>query len=208
MRRDRRAPKKTGRRAPFSLRPTRAHPVARVVARTRAVKPPLATDSRARGSSVQFPRQGRALGKKGVKLLGRWVTIAGCASALAFVLAGTVEAVAATVCQLPSVFALTVEEGPLVGTSAGRLIVVRADAPSSLLQPGDIIRQANARRTNNCRELEAAAADATARGLLLLLAAERGDGLVTVALADATRGAVAIAPAERAAAPAAAVPAP
>lgn len=122
-----------------------------------------------------------------------------CAFALAFLLAAATEGAAATVCQLPSVFALTVEERSLVGTSTGGLVVVRADAPSSLLQPGDVIRQANARRTNNCRELEAAAADAAARGMLLLLAAERSDGLVAVALADKTSPTVAAAPVVRSA---------
>lgn len=137
-----------------------------------------------------------------------------CAVALAVLLAAAVEASAATVCQLPSVFGLTVEEGPLVGATAGTLIVVRADAPSSLLQPGDVIRQANARRTNNCRELEAAAADAAARGVFLLLAAERADSLVVVALADKASAPVVAAPAVRSApaapvdAPSRAVPAP
>lgn len=130
------------------------------------------------------------------------MTAASCAFALAFLLAAATEGAAATVCQLPSVFALTVEERSLVGTSAGGLVVVRADAPSAMLQPGDVIRQANARRTNNCRELEAAAADAAARGMLLLLAAERSDGLVAVALADKTSPAVAAAPAGRSAPPA------
>jgi hypothetical protein len=125
------------------------------------------------------------------------VIAAHCAFALAFLLAAATEGAAGTVCQLPSVFALTVEERSLVGTSTGGLVVVRADAPSSMLQPGDVIRQANARRTNNCRELEAAAADAAARGMLLLLAAERSDGLVAVALADKTSPAVAAAPVVR-----------
>jgi len=127
------------------------------------------------------------------------VTGACFAAALAFVLAAAMEAAAATTCQLPSVFGLTVEEGPLVGANAGGLIVVRADAPSSLLQPGDVIRQANARRTNNCRELEAAAADAAARGVLLLLAAERAGGVVALALADKTSAPVVAAPAVRSA---------
>src|SRR5690606_27917010 len=65
MRRRRRARKKTGRRAPFSLRPTRAQPVTRMVARARAVEPPLATDSKGRVPSSQFPRQGRACAKRG-----------------------------------------------------------------------------------------------------------------------------------------------
>jgi hypothetical protein len=135
------------------------------------------------------------------------VTGARFALALAFLLAGAAESSAATVCQLPSVFGLTVEEGPLVGANAGGLLVVRAHAPSSLLQPGDVIRQANARRTHNCRELEAAAADAAARGVLLLLAAERADGVVAVALADKTSPPVVAAPAARSA-PAAPVVAP
>ena len=134
-----------------------------------------------------------------MNLSARGGTGAKCAIAMAFFLATAVEVSAATVCQLPSVFALTVEEQPLVGASAGGLMVVRADAPSSLLQPGDVIRQANARRTNNCRELEAAAADAAARGVLLLLAAERADGVVAVALADTTSALVVAAPAARSA---------
>lgn len=142
-----------------------------------------------------------------MKLSGRRGTGARVAIALALLLAAVVEASAATVCQLPSVFGLTVEEGPLVGANAGGLIVVRADAPSSVLQPGDVIRQANARRTNNCRELEAAAADAAARGVLLLLAAERAGGIVTLALADKTSAPVVAAPAGRSA-PAAPVEAP
>lgn len=117
--------------------------------------------------------------------------------ALAFLLAAAVKTSAATVCQLPSMFGLTVEEGPLVAAKAGGLIVVRADAPSSLLRPGDVIRQANARRTDDCRDLEAAAADAAARGVLLLLAAERAGGVVAVALADQTSAPVVAAPPAR-----------
>lgn len=117
------------------------------------------------------------------------------------------DAAAATVCQLPSVFALTVEERPRLGTSSGGLVVVRAAAPSSLLRAGDVIRQANGRHTNNCRELEAAAADAAARGVLLLLAAEREEGVVAVALADTSSGTVVAAPvAPTVAAPAEDVP--
>lgn len=138
-----------------------------------------------------------------MKLSGCRGTAAQIAATLALFVASAVESAAATVCQLPSVFALTVEERTVVGVSSGELVVVRADAPLALLQVGDVIRQANARRTNNCRELEAAAADAAARGVLLLLAAERTDGVIAVALADTTSATVVAAPA----APAAPAPA-
>ncbi len=136
-----------------------------------------------------------------MKVSGRRVTPARVAAALAVLVMSAVEVAAATVCQLPSVFALTVEERAIVGMNGGGLIVVRAGAPAAVLQAGDVIRQANARRTNDCRELEAAAADAAARGILLLLAAERADGVVAVALADTSTGTVVAAPAAPAAPP-------
>jgi hypothetical protein len=116
-------------------------------------------------------------------------------------------AAAGDACDVPATFSLAVEERPLLGGGGPGLVVVRSTAPSSSLRPGDLIRQANDRRTIHCADLETAAADALAKGLVLLLAAERDGRLFAMAL-PATAGAAAIAePAVVAPAPPLAAPA-
>jgi hypothetical protein len=66
-----------------------------------------------------------------------------------------------------------------------------------------VIRQANGQQTRRCRDLETTAAEAAAKGLLLLLAVEREDRVFAVALADTTSTTVvAAAPPPRVEAPA------
>src|SRR5438128_1413798 len=74
---------------------------------------------------------------------------------------------AGTTCDLPAAFSLTVEESSGLGGVNERLTVVRSGAPSTSLQPGDVIRQANDRRTLRCADLEAVAAVTMAKGLVL-----------------------------------------
>ena len=92
---------------------------------------------------------------------------------------------AGTPCDLPAAFSLTVEESSGLGGVNERLTVVRSGAPSTSLRPGDLIRQANDRRTLRCADLEAVAAVTMAKGLVLLLAAERGGELFALALPSA-----------------------
>jgi hypothetical protein len=61
--------------------------------------------------------------------------------------------------------------------------VTGSPAPRAGLQAGDVIRQANGRRTATCRDLETTAAEALAKGLVLLMAAERDGRLIAAALA-------------------------
>lgn len=126
----------------------------------------------------------------------RAVMILGCAMLSALILPGV--AAAATVCRLPATFSLTVEERSLLDGGGIGLVVTGSPAPTSGLRGGDVIRQANGRRTERCEDLESAAADALARGLLLLVAAERDGRVAAVALGGP---AVAIAVAEPTAAP-------
>jgi hypothetical protein len=60
--------------------------------------------------------------------------------------------------------------------------VTGSPAPRAGLQVGDVIRQANGRRTATCRDLETTAAEALAKGLVLLMAAERDGRLLAAAL--------------------------
>jgi hypothetical protein len=138
----------------------------------------------------QLPRQGRAPGKKGGQPVPRRVIAlrAAAASALFLLICGRASVWAAE-CDVPATFGLVVEQRSLTG---GGLAVVRA-RPGSDLHPGDVVKQANGRRTNTCADLEAAAADALAKGLLLLVAAERDGATTAVALAAAP-AAVAAAP--------------
>jgi len=95
------------------------------------------------------------------------------------------KAWAGTACDLSDVFSLTVEESSGLGGMNERLTVVRSGAPSTSLRPGDVIRQANDRRTLRCADLEAVAAVTMAKGLVLLLAAERDGQLFALALPSA-----------------------
>ncbi len=103
---------------------------------------------------------------------------------------------AGTACDLPAAFSLTVEESSGLGGVNGVLTVVRSGAPSTSLRAGDVIRQANDRRTLRCADLEAVAAVTLAKGLVLLLAAERDGRLFALALPSAPAdGAIVEAPA-------------
>ena len=94
------------------------------------------------------------------------------------------RALAGAACDLPAVFSLTVEEPSGLIGGRGGLSVVRSAAPSSPLRPGDVIRQANDRRSVHCADLEGVAAETLAKGLVLLLAAERDGQLFAVAIAS------------------------
>lgn len=112
--------------------------------------------------------------------------VTGLACVTVLVLGAYERAWAGTPCEVPAAFSLAVEERPLLDTGSAGLIVVRAIGRTSPLREGDVIRQANGRRTLRCEDLEATAAEALAKGLVLLLAAERGGKPVAVALADST----------------------
>ncbi|MCC6850462.1 MAG: hypothetical protein IT294_18395 [Deltaproteobacteria bacterium] len=108
--------------------------------------------------------------------------VARVANVLVLSLAAAAPAQAARVCDLPATLALAAEERPLLDGGGGGLIVGGAPAPGSGLRVGDVVRQANGRRIAVCADLEAVAAEALARGLLVLVAAERDGALVTAAL--------------------------
>ncbi len=143
-----------------------------------------------------------------VTVTNRWL-------AMAFAVATSILAQkngwAGTTCDLPAAFSLTVEESSGLGGVNERLTVVRSGAPSTSLRPGDVIRQANDRRTLRCADLEAVAAVTIAKGLVLLLAAERGGELFALALpstpSESAIGAAPAVAAGRAAAPSGDTPA-
>ncbi len=147
--------------------------------------------------------QGRDGGKKGVLFSPRRVTSFAIASACAtlFIGVGTTPARAARVCELPATFSLAAEERGLLGPAAAGLVVVGSPARGSGLQAGDVIRQANGRRTVGCADLEETAAEAMAKGLLLLLAAERDGRLVAGAFGQAGAAAPVVDAARQPAAP-------
>ncbi len=97
-------------------------------------------------------------------------------------------AAAATTCTLPPQFDLAAEERTLLDGGAGVVVTQateRADAAA-----GDVVRQANGAHVRSCADLEHAAAEALARGLVLLLGVERDGRLLAVAAvtrADAPR---------------------
>ncbi len=109
--------------------------------------------------------------------------------ALAFGAAGLGPAASARAsCSLPATFGIAAEEhGLLDRGSAG--VVVSAPSPDVGLAVGDVIRQANGLRVERCADLERAAADALAQGLVLLLAIERGETRVAVAAMTQQRAA-------------------
>src|SRR5262245_48964206 len=100
------APKKTGRRAPFSLRPTRAPAVANLVARAAAAVPPLDTEGTGTPPNPQLPTQGIGLAKMGGihdpgRVSGRRLAVA---STLFLLIVGRATVWAATECEVPAVF--------------------------------------------------------------------------------------------------------
>ena len=111
-------------------------------------------------------------------------TLAG-AFALRDALLAPAPASASLECALPAVFGIGVEERQMLDAGGAGLVVVRAEG-SSVLRPGDAIRQANDRRTLHCADLEGAAAEAMAKGLVLLLAVERDERTIAVALPEPT----------------------
>lgn len=144
----------------------------------------------------QFPRQGRASRKKGGNFSPARVTdairVSACAMVLIVADGGAVWA--AVNCEVPKAFSLAVEERPLLGPGGPGLVVVGA-AKSSSLRAGDVLRQVNGRRMLHCEDLETTAADALAKGLLLLTAVERDGALLVVGLGDTGVAAAVEAPA-------------
>lgn len=72
-------------------------------------------------------------------------------------------------------------------------VIVTAPSERAAVTPGDVVRQANGVGVQRCADVERAAAEAVARGLLLLLGVERDGRLLAVAAVgpgDASRLAV------------------
>lgn len=135
-----------------------------------------------------------------------WVTagVIVLASTIGGMLAFAGPAQAARVCELPTTLSFGVEERPRLDTAGGGLVVTGSPAPRAGLRLGDVIRQANGRRTVSCRDLETSAAEALAKGLVLLMAAERDGRLIAIAIEPsgaAVTGESEVAPRERAAEP-------
>jgi len=87
---------------------------------------------------------------------------------------------AGTSCVLPEAYPIALEaRGTLLGTGRG-VVAVEQPSASAPLKPGDAVRQANGASVETCDDVEGAAAEAFARGLPLLLAVERPEGLVPV----------------------------
>lgn len=124
---------------------------------------------------------------------------------MAIVLANALAAHAGRVCDLPTALFLTAEERPLLDGRGAGVIVTGSPAPRTGLRAGDVLRQANGRRIGDCEDVEAVAAEARAKGLLVLVAAERDGRLFATALPTGSETTVALeAPPEaKAAAPAA-----
>lgn len=93
--------------------------------------------------------------------------------------ATTTDAAAGTLCALPASFRVSVEERGLVDRGGPGVVAV-SPSPSGL-ESGDVIRQANGARIAGCHDLERSAAEAAAKGLVLLLAVERGGQILGVA---------------------------
>jgi len=83
-------------------------------------------------------------------------------------------------CALPAQFAIAAEEHGILDRGSSGVVVTAPSADIGLVA-GDVIRQANGVRVKECADLEHAAADALAQGLVLLLAVERGEHRVAVA---------------------------
>jgi hypothetical protein len=114
-------------------------------------------------------------------------------------------------CALPPAFGIMAEEHGLLDRGSSG-VVITVPATEAGLAAGDVVRQANGVRVKECADLERAAADALAQGLVLLLAVERGDARIALAVttrASATReGTIASSSASKSAPPPAAVVAP
>jgi len=91
-------------------------------------------------------------------------------------------------CALPPAFGITAEEHGLLDRGSSGVIITVPSTEAGLAA-GDVVRQANGVRVKECADLERAAADALAQGLVLLLAVERGDA--RIALAATTRASAA-----------------
>lgn len=113
------------------------------------------------------------------------VAEAATATALFFLMVGRATVWAATACDVPPDFHLVVEQRQMLESGNAGLVVVRPP-PRSTLQAGDVVKQANGRRTTSCADLEAAAGEALAKGLLLLVAADRNNQTIAVALSETT----------------------
>ena len=97
-------------------------------------------------------------------------------------------------CDVPPAFQLRLEQRG-TGEDAGRAVVAApAAGAASVLLVGDRILQANGRRVQSCADLESAAGEALAQGLVLLLGVERDGKLVSVAAEIAPEGAGETAP--------------
>ncbi len=82
-------------------------------------------------------------------------------------------------CALPPTLRIAAEERGILDHGGAALV---AAAPSACgLETGDVIRQANGLRVESCADLERAAAEAMAKGLVLLLAVEREGHLLGIA---------------------------
>ena len=176
--------KKKGWRAPFSLHPARTHAVADAGARVNrfAARP----KSRRRGATRQWRNTGEGGKKMGAFAMqdsggheGRspWLNI----GAIALILTALcTDAPAHAGCALPGVFGITAEEHGLLDRGSSGVIITGPPSEAGLVA-GDVVRQANGVRVKECADLERAAADALAQGLVLLLAVERGDARIAVA---------------------------
>ena len=138
-----------------------------------------------------------------------------CRVVCASILGGAVACVSAPLahaasCSVPAAFAITAEQHGLLDRGSSGVGVTAAPPDVGLVE-GDVIRQANGVRVKDCADLEHAAADALAQGLVLLLAIERGEQRVAVAATTrqsaAREGAVATTTAPAAPPAAAALPA-
>jgi len=84
-------------------------------------------------------------------------------------------------CNLPPAIQLRLEQRATGDEAGSRLVEEQAAGAASVLFVGDRIVQANGRRVRNCADLESAAGEALAKGLVLLLGVERDGKLVSVA---------------------------
>ena len=111
-------------------------------------------------------------------------TLASASVAVALMAAGTIaRAAGGTLCTLPVGFRLAVEERGILDRG-GATVVAVAPSPSGLVS-GDVIRQANGTRVADCAELERVAAEAAAKGLVLLMAVERQGQVLGIAATTA-----------------------
>jgi len=98
-------------------------------------------------------------------------------------------------CDLPPAFQLRLEQRATGDDAGSNVVEAPAAGAASVLFVGDRIVQANGRRVRNCADLESAAGEALAKGLVLLLGVERDGKLVSVAAEIAPEDAGEAAPA-------------